>query len=295
MRLRRWSVPSSANTSQSRECGSGWVDVADVVGAGDEQLLASCASATIAIRPEHTGSVFSVKMPPGRWGELFDYPPPVSSTLAAQRRQTSAVIRGGKRTGSASLVWLHASLRRSPKCAALRRRLLSAHSAGGGERCVTSLERSFDRAVDGLYAWIQTYHETTISAPLPATSKRTFHTSSKARKTASSNCCGPTTRRWSTDPQWRGASGHRLVVDQIARCRGLCRSHRVGARGHAELDPRTARAGTKHRPLQRDVLRELTDLLTELSDSAGFRHAELPQLTRPMAIILLGGLRSSPR
>jgi AcrR family transcriptional regulator len=49
--------------------------------------------------------------------------------------------------------------------------------------------------------------------------------------------------------------------------------------------------GAAARPLQRAALRELTDLLIELSDSAGFRHADLPQLTRPMAIILLGGLR----
>ncbi|MDH6195394.1 AcrR family transcriptional regulator [Mycobacterium frederiksbergense] len=43
--------------------------------------------------------------------------------------------------------------------------------------------------------------------------------------------------------------------------------------------------------LRREALGELTDLLIDLSDSAGFRHAELPRLTRPMAIILLGGLR----
>lgn len=92
------------------------------------------------------------------------------------------------------------------------------------------------------------------------------------------------------DPHGGGA-GHRLAGPDRASRRGLCRSHRVGARGHAELDPRTARARHQARPLQRAALRELTDLLIELSDSAGFRHAELPQLTRPMAIILLGGLR----
>lgn len=49
--------------------------------------------------------------------------------------------------------------------------------------------------------------------------------------------------------------------------------------------------GTGARPLQRTALGELSDLLIELSDSAGFRQAGLPQLTRPIAIILLGGLR----
>ncbi|MGV0810420.1 helix-turn-helix domain-containing protein [Mycolicibacterium boenickei] len=49
--------------------------------------------------------------------------------------------------------------------------------------------------------------------------------------------------------------------------------------------------GTRARPLQREALRDLTDLLIELSGSAGFQRAGLPRLTEPMAIILLGGLR----
>ena len=49
--------------------------------------------------------------------------------------------------------------------------------------------------------------------------------------------------------------------------------------------------GSRARPLQRAALRELTDLLIELSGSAGFERAGLPRLTEPMAIILLGGLR----
>ncbi|MGV9803213.1 TetR/AcrR family transcriptional regulator [Mycobacterium sp. NPDC003449] len=49
--------------------------------------------------------------------------------------------------------------------------------------------------------------------------------------------------------------------------------------------------GAAVRPLQRAALRELTDLLIDLSAAAGFRRADLPQLTRPLAIILLGGLR----
>ena len=35
----------------------------------------------------------------------------------------------------------------------------------------------------------------------------------------------------------------------------------------------------------------LTSLLIELSDSAGFQKAGLPPLTRPKAVILVGGLR----
>jgi AcrR family transcriptional regulator len=49
--------------------------------------------------------------------------------------------------------------------------------------------------------------------------------------------------------------------------------------------------GAAARPLQRAAMRDLTDLLIELSDSPGFHRARLAQLTKPMAIILLGGLR----
>ncbi|MBU8807656.1 TetR/AcrR family transcriptional regulator [Mycolicibacterium goodii] len=49
--------------------------------------------------------------------------------------------------------------------------------------------------------------------------------------------------------------------------------------------------GVQARPLQRDAMGALTDLLIELSDSPGFRRARIDGLSRPMAIILLGGLR----
>ena len=35
----------------------------------------------------------------------------------------------------------------------------------------------------------------------------------------------------------------------------------------------------------------LTDLLVDLSDSPGFRRAQLAPMSRPLALILLGGLR----
>jgi hypothetical protein len=38
-------------------------------------------------------------------------------------------------------------------------------------------------------------------------------------------------------------------------------------------------------------LQLLSDLLIDLSASAGFQRAELPPLTAPLAVILLGGLR----
>jgi AcrR family transcriptional regulator len=44
-------------------------------------------------------------------------------------------------------------------------------------------------------------------------------------------------------------------------------------------------------PLHRLAMEHLTDMLVDLSDSPGFRRAQLPPISRPVALILLGGLR----
>ena len=44
-------------------------------------------------------------------------------------------------------------------------------------------------------------------------------------------------------------------------------------------------------PLNRLAMSRLTDLLVDLSDSPGFRRAQLAPISRPRALILLGGLR----
>jgi AcrR family transcriptional regulator len=49
--------------------------------------------------------------------------------------------------------------------------------------------------------------------------------------------------------------------------------------------------GDAARPVQRHGLQLLTSLLIDLSASPGFRRADLPPLTAPLAVILLGGLR----
>lgn len=49
--------------------------------------------------------------------------------------------------------------------------------------------------------------------------------------------------------------------------------------------------GAAARPVQRRGLQLLTSLLIDLSASPGFRRAELPPVTAPLAVILLGGLR----
>jgi AcrR family transcriptional regulator len=49
--------------------------------------------------------------------------------------------------------------------------------------------------------------------------------------------------------------------------------------------------GDVARPVQRQGLALLTNLLINLSGSPGFRRANLPPLTPPLAVILVGGLR----
>jgi AcrR family transcriptional regulator len=49
--------------------------------------------------------------------------------------------------------------------------------------------------------------------------------------------------------------------------------------------------GDVARPVQRQGLEQLTNLLINLSGSPGFRRANLPPLTAPLAVILVGGLR----
>jgi AcrR family transcriptional regulator len=49
--------------------------------------------------------------------------------------------------------------------------------------------------------------------------------------------------------------------------------------------------GAAARPVQRRGLQLLSGVLIDLSASPGFQRAELPPLTAPLAVILLGGLR----
>jgi AcrR family transcriptional regulator len=49
--------------------------------------------------------------------------------------------------------------------------------------------------------------------------------------------------------------------------------------------------GAAAQPLHRLAMEQLTDMLVDLTDSPGFRRAGLPPAPRPLALILLGGLR----
>ncbi len=45
------------------------------------------------------------------------------------------------------------------------------------------------------------------------------------------------------------------------------------------------------RPVQRQGMERMTTMLMDLSANPGFRRAQLPPLTHPMAVVLFGGLR----
>ncbi|PQP53829.1 TetR/AcrR family transcriptional regulator, partial [Mycolicibacterium austroafricanum] len=44
-------------------------------------------------------------------------------------------------------------------------------------------------------------------------------------------------------------------------------------------------------PLHRMAMSAFTDMLVDLSDSPGFRRASIPPIARPLALIIVGGLR----
>ena len=93
------------------------------------------------------------------------------------------------------------------------------------------------------------------------------------------------------------ASGRR----SIPRPTGTCRFVRPSRPTSKNIESRPAitlswirelpSLGDVARPVQRRGLQLLTSLLIDLSASPGFRRADLPPLTAPLAVILLGGLR----
>ncbi|MDV3123757.1 TetR/AcrR family transcriptional regulator [Mycobacterium sp. 21AC1] len=151
------------------------------------------------------------------------------------------------------------------------------------------------RLLDGLAAAIEAkgYRDTTVAdiVRYARTSKRTFYDQFGSKEDCfiellrANNAALVTRIRDAVDPEasWRDQIDHAVgaYVDHIRAAPAITLSW------IRELPA----LGSAARPLQRAALRELTDLLIDLSDSAGFHRAGLPQLTRPMAIILLGGLR----
>jgi AcrR family transcriptional regulator len=152
-----------------------------------------------------------------------------------------------------------------------------------------------DRLLDGLAASIgeRGYRDTTVADIVrhARTSKRTFYEQFASKE----ECLIELLRRNNEDL----IANIQAAVDpeadwqqQIRQAAGAYVDH-IGSRPAITLSwIREAPAlGAVARPLHRLAMDALTDMLVGLTDSPGFRRASLAPISRPLALILLGGLR----
>jgi AcrR family transcriptional regulator len=151
------------------------------------------------------------------------------------------------------------------------------------------------RLLDGLAASIgeRGYRDTTVADIVrhARTSKRTFYEQFASKEECliellrTNNEVLIANIQATVDPeaQWQ---------DQIRQAAEAYVDH-IGSRPAITLSwIREAPAlGAAARPLHRLAMEQLTDMLVNLTDSPGFRRANLPPISRPLALILLGGLR----
>jgi AcrR family transcriptional regulator len=152
-----------------------------------------------------------------------------------------------------------------------------------------------DRLIDGLAASINErgYRDTTVADIVrhARTSKRTFY-----EQFASKEECLIELLRRNNDILIANIRG---AVDPAGDWRDQIRNAVTAYVDHIAARPaitltwiREAPAlGAVARPLHRLAMENLTDMLVDLSGSPGFARAQLPPVTRPLALILLGGLR----
>jgi AcrR family transcriptional regulator len=152
-----------------------------------------------------------------------------------------------------------------------------------------------DRILDGLAASIgeRGYRDTTVADIVrhARTSKRTFY-----EQFASKEECLIELLRKNNDQL---IANIQTAVDPEAQWRDQIRQAAEAYVDHIASRPavtlswiREAPAlGVVARPLHRLAMEQLTDMLVTLTDSPGFRRAKLSPISRPLALILLGGLR----
>jgi AcrR family transcriptional regulator len=152
-----------------------------------------------------------------------------------------------------------------------------------------------DRLIDGLGASIgeRGYRDTTVADIVrhARTSKRTFYEQFASKE----ECLIELLRRNNENL----IAGIRASVDPEADWQSQIRRAATAYVDHIASRPaitlswiREAPAlGAAAVPLHRLAMEHLTDMLVDLSDSPGFRRAQLPPLPRTTALILLGGLR----
>jgi AcrR family transcriptional regulator len=152
-----------------------------------------------------------------------------------------------------------------------------------------------DRVLDGLATSIgeKGYRDTTVADIVrhARTSKRTFY-----EQFASKEECLIELLRKNNEILIASIRGR---VDPAADWQEQIRQAAGAYVDHIESRPaitlswiREAPAlGAVARPLHRLAMEQLTDMLVDLTDSPGFRRAKLEPISRPLALILLGGLR----
>jgi AcrR family transcriptional regulator len=151
------------------------------------------------------------------------------------------------------------------------------------------------RLLDGLAQSIieRGYRETTVAdvVRIAKTSKRTFYDQFASKEECFIDLLRANNEqmivgiRDAVDPD---ADWH----DQVRSAAGAYVDH-IAARPAITLSwIREAPAlGAVALPLHRLAMGQLTDMLVDLTDSPGFQRAGLPPIDRPLALILLGGLR----
>ena len=152
-----------------------------------------------------------------------------------------------------------------------------------------------DRLLDGLAASIgeRGYRDSTVADIVrhARTSKRTFYEQFASKEA----CLIELLRRNNEDL----IASIQAAVDpeadwqqQVNQAAGAYVDH-IGSRPAITLSwIREAPAlGAVAQPLHRQAMEALTDMLVDLTDSPGFRRADLAPISRPLALILLGGLR----
>ena len=152
-----------------------------------------------------------------------------------------------------------------------------------------------DRLIDGLAASIgeRGYRDTTVADIVrhARTSKRTFYEQFASKE----DCLIELLRRNNEDliAKIQAAVDSEADWQHQIRQAAVAYVEHIGSRPAITLSwIREAPAlGVVAQPLNRLAMEALTDMLVDLTDSPGFRRAGLPPISRPLALILLGGLR----
>ncbi|HYZ69617.1 MAG TPA: helix-turn-helix domain-containing protein [Mycobacterium sp.] len=152
-----------------------------------------------------------------------------------------------------------------------------------------------DRLLDGLAVSIgeRGYRDTTVADIVrhARTSKRTFYEQFASKE----ECLLELLRRNNDDLVASIQTAVDREADWQLQIREAAEAYvdHIGSRPAITLSwIREAPAlGVVARPLHRHAMDALTDMLVDLTDSPGFRRAQLSPISRPLALILLGGLR----